>query len=256
MASVLLLTALPFFLKDRRNTLLLLALFILPITGLYIYCKALHVTHFISSKYFVSFLPLLLISLFLSLDALEMRFKSTRKLLRFKVIFALVFLASNLAILPFYYRSEKQDNRGLVNYLKADLRDGDSIFLKRLSFFPGVLHYFGAVPVSRHYEINFSGNPKDPDEYRKTLTYRNKTFTIYNSKTCCAQYLAGGNRLWIVVGKPSAETLKEQSPAVFKGYFDGSFLNFDRFPADASFYLFLWDPSSPNEEGIDLPIDQ
>jgi 4-amino-4-deoxy-L-arabinose transferase-like glycosyltransferase len=252
--SGLLLAALPFFLKDRRNTLLLLALFILPIMGLYIYCKALHVTHFISSKYFVTFLPLLLISLFLSLDALEMRFKSTRKLLRFKVIFALVFLASNLAILPFYYRSEKQDNRGLVNYLKADLRDGDSIFLKRLSFFPGVLHYFGAVPVSRHYEINFSGNREDPDDYRKTLTYQNKTVTIYNSKTCCAQYLAGGNRLWIVVGKPSAETLKEQSPAVFKGYFDGSFLNFNRFPTDASFYLFLWDPSSPNEEGIDLPI--
>jgi hypothetical protein len=58
-----------------------------------------------------------------------------------------------------------------------------------------------------------------------------------------------------VVGKHKAKELKMNSPAVFKGYFDGSFLNFNRFPTDASIYLFLWDPSSPNEKGIDLPLE-
>jgi hypothetical protein len=253
--SVLLLTALPFFLKDIKNALVLLALVILPIAGLYTYCKALHVTHFISSKYFVSFLPFLLISLFLSLEALEMRFERTRKLPRFKVIFLFAFIASNLVILPLYYQSEKQDNRGLVNYLKANLRDGDKVFLEKFVFFPGVLHYFGVVDESRYYRLNFSGNREDPDEYRRTLSYQNKTFTIYNSKTCCAEYIAGGNRLWIVVAKKYAETLREQSPAVFKGYFDGSFLNFNRFPTDASFWLFLWDPAGPHETDIDRHFD-
>jgi len=32
-------------------------------------------------------------------------------------------------------------------------------------------------------------------------------------------------------------------------------LNLNRFPTDASVYLFLWDPSAPNEKGIDLPIE-
>jgi len=40
-----------------------------------------------------------------------------------------------------------------------------------------------------------------------------------------------------------------------KGYFDGSFLNLNRFPTDASMYLFLWDPKSPEERGIELPIE-
>jgi hypothetical protein len=44
------------------------------------------------------------------------------------------------------------------------------------------------------------------------------------------------------------------SPAVLKGFFDGSFVNFDRFPRDASIYLFLWDPKDPDERGIDIPI--
>jgi hypothetical protein len=49
--------------------------------------------------------------------------------------------------------------------------------------------------------------------------------------------------------------LKENSPSVLKGYFDGSFLNFNKFPTDASIYLFLWDPKSPEEKGIDMPIE-
>jgi hypothetical protein len=57
------------------------------------------------------------------------------------------------------------------------------------------------------------------------------------------------------VGEWFGKKLKEESPCVLKGYFDGSFLNFTRFPIDASFYLFLWDIQSPQEKGIDLPIE-
>jgi hypothetical protein len=55
--------------------------------------------------------------------------------------------------------------------------------------------------------------------------------------------------LWIVVGKgPSAEEVKKSPGCVLKGYFDGSFAMFRRFPSDASMYLFLWDPRSPEEK--------
>jgi hypothetical protein len=47
----------------------------------------------------------------------------------------------------------------------------------------------------------------------------------------------------------------ENIPVTWKGYFDGSFLNFTKFPADASMYLFLLDPKSPGEKGIDMPIE-
>jgi predicted membrane-bound mannosyltransferase len=95
-----------------------------------LYCKAFHVTHFISSKYFVSFLPLLLISLSLPLDALRIRFERSRK--------------------P-----------------------------------PG----FGVVPTTRYYQLNYYGNPEGPLEYSRTVAYQNKTFVIYNSKTCCSEYV-------------------------------------------------------------------
>jgi len=64
-----------------------------------------------------------------------------------------------------------------------------------------------------------------------------------------------GTRLWLVVGKVKAREMSKHRPFVLKGFFDGSFLNFDRFPTDASMYLFLWDPSSPEEKGIDLRIE-
>jgi hypothetical protein len=57
------------------------------------------------------------------------------------------------------------------------------------------------------------------------------------------------------VGERGARKIKGSSPSVFKGYFDGSFLNFNKFPTDASMYLFLWDPKSPGEKGIDIPIE-
>jgi hypothetical protein len=58
-----------------------------------------------------------------------------------------------------------------------------------------------------------------------------------------------------VVGGKGGADMRKKSPFTLKGYFDGSFCNFDRFPTDASIYLFLWDPKSPNEKGIDMPIE-
>jgi hypothetical protein len=92
-------------------------------------------------------------------------------------------------------------------------------------------------------------------EIQKSFIHQNKRFVIYYSKTCCAQYVSDGSRLWIVVDKWTAKQIQKNSPSALKGYFDGSFLNFNRFPTDASMCLFLWDPKSPVEKGIDLPIE-
>jgi hypothetical protein len=80
-------------------------------------------------------------------------------------------------------------------------------------------------------------------------------FTVYHSKTCCTQYISGRRWLWIIVGPISAEKLNKESPAVFRQYFDGSFLNLIKFPTDASMYLFLWDPSSSAEKRMEMPIE-
>jgi hypothetical protein len=92
-------------------------------------------------------------------------------------------------------------------------------------------------------------------EAKKLFNYQNKTFLIVFSKTCCTQYVSKGNRLWIIVDKWTAKKFIDSSPCVLKGYFDGSFLNINRFPADASMYLFLWNPKSPKEKGIDMPLE-
>ena len=80
-------------------------------------------------------------------------------------------------------------------------------------------------------------------------------FTIYHPNVCCAPYMEDGRRTWFIVRKWAAKKFKEDFPLVLKGYFDGSFLNYIRFPVDASIYLFLWDPKSPDEKGIDMPIE-
>ena len=175
--------------------------------------------------------------------------------MRLRVLFVMLFIASNLVILPFYYNSEKQDLRGLVNYLKAQLRDGDKIFDLDMGYVPGILHYFGIYPEGRHYLIPFWRTSEKEIELRKSFIYKNKTYTIYCSNTCYHQYIADGSRLWIVTGKDSAKVIKKSLPCVVKGYFDGSFLNFNRFPTDASMYLLLLDPKSPEEKGIDMPFE-
>jgi len=154
-------------------------------------------------------------------------------------------------ILPLYYRSEKQDFRGLANYLIGQIRDGDTIMIGSLAYFPGMLHYFGVYPEGRHYLYSSRQVSEKEIEYRFFLSNRNSKFVISHSKTFWIQYALGGNRLWMVVDEMTGEKIKKNTPSVLKGYFDGSVSNFERFPIDASLYLFLWDPKSPNEKGID-----
>jgi hypothetical protein len=252
-ASVILLILFPFISKLRRNAVVLLAVFILPVLGLYLYCKLLNVTHFITSRYFINFLPLFFISIYLSIDAVEIRFERWKRYFRLKFLFVILFTASNLVILPLYYRHEKQDFRGLVNYLKGQLREGDRIFVETAGQIPGILHYLGIHPSTRHHIATYWKVSEKIFGVEKSFLYGNKTFTIYHSKTCCTQYVADGNRVWIIVSRWRAKDLIEKSPSVLKGYFDGSFLNFGKFPDDASMFLFLWDPKSPDEKGIDMP---
>jgi hypothetical protein len=253
--SVILLILFPLFSKFRKNAFVLLALFIFPIGGLYLFCKSLNITHFVTSRYFINFLPLFFIMLYLSLDAIEFKFERLRRFLRLKYLFLILFIASNLIILPLYYRSEKQDFKGLVTYLKSNLRDGDKIFVGATGYMPPILHYFGIYPERRHHIMSFQIELGKITKVQKYFTYENKNILITYSKTCCTEYVANGSRLWIVIDKWSAKKIKRSSPSVLKGYFDGSFLNFNRFPTDVSMYLFLWDPSSPDEKGIDMPIE-
>jgi hypothetical protein len=158
-------------------------------------------------------------------------------------------------ILPLYYRSEKQDFKGLVTYLKGHLRDGDKIVVGGTAFFPPILHYFGAHPEGRHQLLTAMKVSDKEIEYRKTFNYQDIKATVIYSKSHWFQYFSDGSRLWIVSDRKNAKRFKEEVPCVFKGYFDGSFLNFNRFPTDVSMYLFLWDPNSPDEKGIDMSID-
>jgi len=254
--SVIVLILFPFFSDNEKNALVLLSILVLPVGGLYLFCKLSNVTHFASSRYFINFLPLLFISIYLSLRTIEVRFERLRRFMRLRVLFVILFIASNLLILifPFYYRSEKQDFRSLVTYLKGQLREGDKIFVGSYMYFPGILHYFGTYPEGHHYIIPIYKDSEKGDELRKSFLYQNRMFIIYDSKSCCAQYVADGSRLWIIVDKSHASELKKNSPCVLKRYFDGSFLNIRKFPTDGSLYLFLWDPSSPADKGIDMPI--
>jgi hypothetical protein len=254
-ASAILLVTFTCFAKIRKNALVLLAVFVLPTGGLYLFCKLFNITHFITSRYFINFLPPFLITLFLSLDAIEIRFKKFRRFMRFRLLFVVLFIASNLVILPLYYRSEKQDLRALATYIKGQIREGDKVFVEATGYIPGILHYFGIHPAGRHHVALSQKDSGGRAEHKKSFMYDNKTFTIHYSNTCCTQYVSDGNRLWIIVGKWTAEKLKKESPCVLKGYFDGSVLNFSRFPTDASMYLFLWGPESQGEKGIDLPIE-
>lgn len=253
--SMALLCFFPFFPKGKKNSIILLSIFILPIVSLYLCCKLLDVRHFITSRYFINFLPLFIITLYLSLHPIQMKLIRFGKYLRFGPLFLTLFVASNLTILPFYYRSEKQDLRGLAHYLKNQLRQGDKIFVETAGYIPGILHYMTVHPEERHHRAQVLKDGEKEIGVQKTFIYQNKSFTLYHSKTCCIQYVADGARLWIVASKGGAKRIKEESPCAFKGYFDGSFLNFNRFPDEAPMYLFLLDPKSPNEKGIDMPVE-
>jgi len=244
-SSMLLFILFPLLSPNRKNALVLLGLFVLPVAGFFLFCRVFRITHFISSKYFINFLPLFLITLYLSLESAQIRLERFTKVIHLRTLFLILFVASNLTMLPFYYRAEKQDLRALANYLKIHLQEGDKIFDWDFGYMPGILHYFGAHPEGRHQSIPFAKEPGGGMEFKKSFSHRNKVFTIYHSSTCCEQYVAGGGRLWVVAGKDSAKKLKAIRAFVPVGYFDGSFLNFDRFPFDASLTLFLWEPQRP-----------
>lgn len=255
--SALLILFFPIFSENKKNAFLLLSLFILPVVLLYLFCKIFSVYHYFSSRYVINFLPVFIIILFLSLLNIEDKLKGVKRLPRLRFLFLVLFIISNVIILPFYYRSEKQDFRGLVSYLEGQLRNGDKIFVKSIAYIPGILHYFRVYPKSRHYDIPgyWIDAEKKEFEYQVSLISQNKRFSIYFSNSNLSRYIKDGNRLWIIAGKPSLQEIKTNYPLMFKGYFDGTFCNFRRFPSDASMYLFLWDPQSPEEKGIDLPID-
>ena len=177
--SVILLILFPALSKSRKNALILLGLFILPIAGLYLYCKLFNITHFITSRYFVSFMPLFLMTLYLCLDDIESKFSGLKRFMRLKFLFTFLFIASNLVILPPYYRSEKQDFRGLVNYLKDQLRQGDKLLDIEIEYVPGILHYVGVYPPDRQYTVAFHKC------CGKSVMWRGSTSIL-----CCAPWTA------------------------------------------------------------------
>lgn len=255
--SLILLCLLPIFSKNRRNAIILLAILTLPVVLIYFSSKLLNINHFFSSRYLINFLPLFFIAVYLSLDTLESKLEGSKRIFRPTLLFLILFIASNMMILPLYYRSEKQDFRGLVTYLGGQIRDGDTVFVQSVANFPGLLHYFKVNPGSRHYNIPFYWIDSEKNEFESkiSLTDLDKRFTICYSNSSFLPYITNENRLWIVVGKRAAKEIKEKYPFILKGYFDGTFCNFRRFPSDASMYLFLSDPKSPGERGIDLIIE-
>lgn len=256
--SSILLILLPICAKYKRNAIALLVVIFLPVTGIYLSCKLLKITHFISSRYFINVLPIFIISLYLSLNRVEIKFERLKRYFRPSLFFLIFFVASNLAILPFYYQSEKQNLRGLVNYLRGELKAGDKIFdsTTAMGLMPGILHYLGTYPNGRQYLYIVTILSDNETILTKSFTYQEKQFTIYHSRICCNQYIKDGSRLWFMTDKTTAVKLLKDFPIFIpKGVFDGSFLNYYKFPFDASIYLFLLDPKSPNEKGIEIPIE-
>jgi hypothetical protein len=246
-ASTILFALFPFFSRSKKNAIILLATIFLPPSGLYLYCKAFQMTHFISSRYFVNFLPLFFITIYMSLGVIETKSEALKKIPRLTMLFMILFIVSNLILLPLYYRSEKQNFRGLVAYLNDRIRDGDKIIVANGSDIVGLLHYFKVNPTNRHYSIPFRRVSEKEVEHRTTLIGKNKKFMISHSKTYWNQYVQEGTRLWFVVGEADKKKFERYTPFVLKGYFDGSFLNCHQFPDDVSMFLFLWDPKSPHE---------
>jgi len=254
--SIMLLILFPVLSPKRMKAVILLSVVFLPVFGLYLFSKLFNIQHFFSSKYVINFLPLFLISIFLSLTVLETKFQEWNRILRFKLLFLILLIASNFIILPLYYQSEKQDFRGLVLYLEGQLRHGDKIFVKSVAYIPGMLHYFGVYPESRHHNFPvWLENSGNEIVARVTIASKEKKFAIQYSSSGYDRYLTDGDRLWIIAGKQAGEEIKKNSPFAFKGVFDGSFSHFRRFPEDASMYLFLWDPKSPGGKGMGVPSE-
>jgi uncharacterized membrane protein len=233
-----------FLLSPRRNHLLFLLVLFLPPTALYASCILFKVDHYISSRYFVSFLPVFLISLFLSIDGIAQKLNPGGSSYHLKLLFTLFFVGSNLLFLPRYYTSQKQDFRSLVKNLESHLADRDTVFVASVAYIPGILHYLGIFPESRHYSIPFSETSANRPEFRISVASRHRLFSIVNSASCCSQYTGDGSRLWLIVGASTYEEIHRHSPCTLKGVFDGTVSYFRRFPSDASMYLLLCEPAA------------
>jgi hypothetical protein len=163
-------------------------------------------------------------------------------------------------MLPLYYRAEKQDFRKLVNYLKWQIQEGDDIQVSTIAHYPGILHYFGVYPTGRQYVIPCSTISENIYKCEFPLIMEKKTFTVSYSNVHHLRFdllekSPNQGRLWLVVNKITAEKLRGYTRCIFTGYFDGSFVNFNKFPSDDSMYLFLWDPKLSDGRGKDMPIE-
>lgn len=250
--SAILLVLFPIFSQHRKNASILLTVLCFPVVGFYLFYRLFHMPHFVTSLYFINFLPLFFISVLLSLQDIEDRFKGMLKSVRLKFLFVTLFAASNLLMLPFYYRAEKQDFRGLANYLKWQIQEGDEIQISTRGHFPGILYYFGVYPIGRQYIIPHSKMSENIYKSKFPLMIEDKSFVVsYSSDSSLRFDLLEKNpnhgRLWLVVNKITAEKLRG-TPCIFTGFFDGSFLNYDKFPTDDSMYLYLWAPKSKNKK--------
>ncbi len=255
-ASILLLFLFPILSKSRKNAFILLGTIVLPIVGVYIFCKLSDFSHFVTSRYFINSLPLFFITLFFSLEVLERRLQKWRGPFRMKLLFTILVIASNLVILPIYYRSEKQDFRGLVNYLTGHIRAEDKVIVSPRLYIRGLLYYFGIDPSeSRDYLLSQRMVSEDETEYSISLFCKGNRFTLSHSKTYWNRYIGEGNRVWLVVDKKTAKEIRKVYPFAVKGYFDGSVLNLVRFPTDVSMYLLLWDPEAIGERGINMALE-
>ena len=255
--SVVLLALFPILSKNKRNAGLLLGILIFPVLSIYFFCKSTNFQHYFSSRYLINFLPFFFITIFLAIDTIETRFEQLTKYINLKIVFIILFIFSNMIILPLYYRGEKQDLRSLVHFLRSELRDGDKIYIYSEFYIPGMLHYFGVHPRSRYHYILIEWKDHEKKTFESTipLIVENKKCTIFYSNVFSTKYVEDRNRLWIIADKSFAKHLKDRSPCILKGFFDGSFCNDRKFPNDASMYLFFWDPKSPNEKGLRIPID-
>ena len=257
--STILLLLFPIFSQRQKNAVILLAVLFLPVAGFYLFYKLFHMTHFVTSRYFINFLPVFFISVLLSLQGVEDRFKRMIKCVRPKFLFVTLFIASNLLMLPLYYGAEKQDFRRLANYLTWQIQEGDEIQISTRAHYPGILYYFGVYPTGRQYVIPYSRISENVYKWKFPLIIENKAFTVSYSTDHSLRFdLLEKNpdqgRLWLVVNRITAEKLGGDTPCIFKGFFDGSFLIFDKFPTDDSMYLFLWDSKSTTQKGMNMPV--
>src|SRR4030042_198198 len=72
--SAIVLILFPFVSNNTKDALILLAVLSVPIGGLFLFCKLLNINHFITSRYFINFLPLFFITIYLSLNSIEVNF--------------------------------------------------------------------------------------------------------------------------------------------------------------------------------------